>query len=164
MVDYAISHPVTRKFLHVIILACSTVPMITPPYTKSVISLFIRGIISSPWEACCLKNLCSNIRSHSACMQGARIKYSRTVQTFNSCTSRPHVWQFLVLQTNIVNISGNRSSTSMSYVACDSQIYLVVRSSMPRELDGNRACSRLLCLGCPRITCRNHMLEVFGFL
>ena len=40
-----------------------------------------------------------------------------TVQTFNSCTSRPDVWQRLVVQTPMDNITKNKPSTLMTHVA-----------------------------------------------
>ena len=53
-----------------------------------------------------------------------------TVQTFNSCTSRPDVCQCLVVQRPIDNMSNNRPSTSMTHVACETKLRSFVRSSM----------------------------------
>ena len=51
-----------------------------------------------------------------------------TVQTFNSCTSRPDVCHCLVVQIPIDNMSKNNPSTSMTHVACESKLRSVVRS------------------------------------
>ena len=51
-----------------------------------------------------------------------------TVQTFNSCTSRPEVCQCLVVQIPIENMSKHKSSTPMTHVACESELRSVVRS------------------------------------
>ena len=51
-----------------------------------------------------------------------------TVQTFNSCASRPDVCQCLVVQIPIDNMSENKPSTSMTHVACESKLRSVVRS------------------------------------
>ena len=51
---------------------------------------------------------------------------SNTVKTFNSCTSRPDVWQCLIVQTPM-----NKRSTSTTHVVCESKLHLVLRSSMP---------------------------------
>ena len=51
-----------------------------------------------------------------------------TVQTFNSCTSRPDVCHCLVVQIPIDNMSKNNQSTSMTHVACESKLRSVVRS------------------------------------
>ena len=37
--------------------------------------------------------------------------FTYTVQTFNSCTSRPDVWQCLVVHTRLGNMSKNKPST-----------------------------------------------------
>ena len=51
-----------------------------------------------------------------------------TVQTFNSCTSRPDVCQCLVVRTPMYNTSRNTSNTLMKHVACKSKLGSVVRS------------------------------------
>ena len=51
-----------------------------------------------------------------------------TEQTFSSCTSQPDVFQCLVVQTPVDNIS--RPSTTMTNVACESKLRPIVRSSM----------------------------------
>ena len=46
----------------------------------------------------------------------------------------------------------NKPGISMTCVACESKLRLVLRSSlMPKELDGSRAFGRVLRLGCRRI-------------
>ena len=56
---------------------------------------------------------------------------SHTVQTFNSCTSRPDVCQCLVVQTPMDNMSKiNKPSTSMAHVNFKPKLLSVVRSSM----------------------------------
>ena len=52
------------------------------------------------------------------------------VQTYTSCTSRPDVCQCLVVQTPMHNMSRNIPTTSMTHVACESKLRLVVMSSM----------------------------------
>ena len=61
---------------------------------------------------------------------------SHTVQTFNSCTSRPDVCQCLFVQTRHVTCQKNKPSTPMTDVACESKVSLIVRSSM-RPYPGN---------------------------
>ena len=70
-----------------------------------------------------------------------------TVQTFNSCTSRPDVRMGLVVQTLIDNVSkmnqaqsGLRTKTTFN---CE-----VVHASMSRKLGGNWAYSRVFVLYC----------------
>ena len=61
---------------------------------------------------------------------------TNTVQTFNSCTSRPDVCQCLVVQTPMDNVK-IKPSTSMAHLACESMLLWVVRPSMhpcPRNL------------------------------
>ena len=53
-----------------------------------------------------------------------------TVQTFNSCSSRPDVRQCLVVQIIVNNMSKNKPSTLMTHVACESKLLSVVRSFM----------------------------------
>ena len=69
---------------------------------------------------------------------------SDTVQTSNSCTSRPDVDQCLVAQTPMYNMSKNKPSTSITHVACE-------LGSVVRKFGGNRTCGHLLCPACPRI-------------
>ena len=99
---------------------------------------------------------CGRVFSHAFSV-GVRCRYC-TVQTLKSCTSRPDV-QCLVMQTHRDNMSTHKPNTSMTYVACDSKLRSVVRfsmhPSMPRKLGANRACSRDLYPGCPRIRCRS---------
>ena len=45
----------------------------------------------------------------------------------------------------------NKPSIPMTHVACESTLRSVVRSSMPRKLDGNRVCGRVLCPVLPRV-------------
>ena len=52
-----------------------------------------------------------------------------TVQTFNSCTNRPDVCQCPVVQTPMNNMSENKPSTQVTYVAYESKLRSVVRSS-----------------------------------
>ena len=54
----------------------------------------------------------------------------RTVQTFNSCTSRPCVCQCPAVLTPIENTSIHKANASTTYVACKSKLRSVVRSSM----------------------------------
>ena len=42
-----------------------------------------------------------------------------TLQTFNSCTSRPDVYQCTVVQTPIDNVKQNKPRTLMTHVACE---------------------------------------------
>ena len=69
-----------------------------------------------------------------------------TVQTFNSCTSCPDVYQCLVVQTrmdNVSKISQEQSSLrTKTTFSCE-----VIHASIPREFGGNWACSRVLCPG-----------------
>ena len=51
----------------------------------------------------------------------------KTVQTFNSCTSRPYVCQ---CQCVVVKHPKNMQSTSMAHVACDSKLSSFLRLSM----------------------------------
>ena len=53
-----------------------------------------------------------------------------TVQAYNSYTSRPDVRQCLVVQTPMENKLRYNPSTSMTQVACESQLRPVMRSSM----------------------------------
>ena len=53
-----------------------------------------------------------------------------TVQAFNSCTSRPDVSQCVVIHIPVDNMSKNKPSTSMTQVACESNLRSVIRSSM----------------------------------
>ena len=82
--------------------------------------------------------------------------YTLTVQTFNSCTSRPDVCQNQVVETPMDDMSKNKPSTSMTHVhvVCDFQAtfsFEVIHAAMPRKLCGNRACSRVLCPDCPHV-------------
>ena len=47
-----------------------------------------------------------------------------TVQTFNSCTSRPDVCQFLIVQTPMGNIYRNTPSTSVTLTLLAHQSYV----------------------------------------
>ena len=60
---------------------------------------------------------------------GARFVHT-TVQTVNSCTSRPDVCQCLAIQTSMDNMSKNKPDTSMSQVSSESKLRSVVSSSM----------------------------------
>ena len=53
-----------------------------------------------------------------------------TVQTFNSCTSRPVVYQCLVVEAPVDNMSTYNPSTSMAHVACESKSRSLVRLSV----------------------------------
>ena len=53
-----------------------------------------------------------------------------TVQTFNSCTSRPDVYQCLVVRTLVDNNSKNEGSTSMTHIAFETKLCSVVKSHM----------------------------------
>ena len=53
-----------------------------------------------------------------------------TVQTFNSCTSRPDICQCLVVQTPIDIMSNKKSNTLITHIACESKLRSVVRSYM----------------------------------
>ena len=67
------------------------------------------------------------------CLSLTRVGPSR-VQTFNSCTSRPDVYQCLIVQKPAGNMSTDMSikmpSTAMTQVACESKVCSVVRSSL----------------------------------
>ena len=52
-----------------------------------------------------------------------------TEQTSNSCNSRLNVYQCLVVETSMDNMSNNMQSTLMIHVACESKLTSVVRSS-----------------------------------
>ena len=67
-----------------------------------------------------------------------------TVQTFNSCISRPGVCQCLVVQTFMDNMSKNKPRISMTHIACKSMLLSVVRSSMYLR-PGNWMTIELLC-------------------
>ena len=79
---------------------------------------------------------------------------TRTVQTFNSGTSRPDVCQCLVVQIPMDNMS-KKTSTSITHVACESKLRSVVLWSQSfiraQETGCKRACGRVLCPGCPCI-------------
>ena len=75
------------------------------------------------------------------------------VQTFNSCTSRPDVWQCLVVHTPTNNMSGNRPTTSMKHVAYEFQARIsceVIYTSMPREIGGQSGVRSWILPGLPR--------------
>ena len=64
-----------------------------------------------------------------------------TVQTLDSCTSRPDVCQCLVAQSPMDSMSKTKTSISMTHVACRSKLRPIVRSSVhPRP--GNRVAIR----------------------
>ena len=51
-------------------------------------------------------------------------------------------------------MSQSKPSTSMTHVVSEFQATFsseVIHAPMPRKLGGNRACSRVLCPGCPRL-------------
>ena len=82
------------------------------------------------------------------------------VETFDSCTSRPDVCQYLVLQIPTDNMSKNTPSPAMAHVACESKLRSVVRSSM-HPCPGNwvaigRAVDYHVRVA-PRIQCRNSL-------
>ena len=52
----------------------------------------------------------------------------RTVQTFDSCTSRLDLCYCLVVQTPLDNMSKNKPSTSMANITCESKLRSVLRS------------------------------------
>ena len=69
-----------------------------------------------------------------------------TLQTFNSCTSRPAVLQCLVGQTPIDNISKDKPNTSVTHVAGESKNMfscVVIQESMSRKLGGNRKSAKI---------------------
>ena len=53
-----------------------------------------------------------------------------TVQTFNSCTSRPVVCQCLVVKAPVDNMSKYNLSTVMAHAACESKSRSLVRLSV----------------------------------
>ena len=53
-----------------------------------------------------------------------------TIQTINSCNSRPDICQCLIVQAPIDNMSKNKPSTLMTQVACESRLCSVVRSEI----------------------------------
>ena len=73
-----------------------------------------------------------------------------TVQTFNSCTSRPDVCQCMVVQTLMDNMSKISQAHSCLLIkatfSCE-----VVHASMSRNMGDNWACGRVLCPDCPDI-------------
>ena len=79
------------------------------------------------------------------------IPHTHTIKTFNFCTSRPDVCQHLVVHTPGITCQTNKPSTLLTHVACQSKLYSVVRSPMPRKLGANQAQRRVSCKGCPRI-------------
>ena len=66
---------------------------------------------------------------------------SDTVQTFNSCTSRPNVRKCQVVQIPINNMSKNKPRTPMTHVAFESKLVSFVRSYM-HQGPGNLAAIR----------------------
>ena len=73
------------------------------------------------------------------------------------------MWQFLVGQapTENMSIKGQAHHWPLSLrisatVSCE-----VIQASMPRKLGGNRACGRLLCLGCIRKWCGDWMSVLY---
>ena len=71
-----------------------------------------------------------------------------TVQTFNSCTSRPDVCQCQPVQKTINNMSENKPGTPVTNVAYESKLRSVVRSSMHPWQTGVRSC---ITPGLPRL-------------
>ena len=85
------------------------------------------------------------------------LKEWSTVPAFNSGTSRPDVWQCLFVQTFINSKSKNKPEPINDVSNKDTLCCEVIYVSLPRKLGDNRACSRVLCPGCPRIWCRNYI-------
>ena len=66
----------------------------------------------------------------NSCMAFAASLY--TLQTFNSCTSRPDVCQCLVVgKTQCIRCQQNKPNTSIINVACESKLRSVMRSEGP---------------------------------
>ena len=81
-----------------------------------------------------------------------------TVQTSNSCTSRPDVCQCLVAHTPIGSMSkkwAKHINDPRSLLIKTTFICEVMPASMPRKRSGNRPCGSALCPGCPHLQCRN---------
>ena len=53
-----------------------------------------------------------------------------TISTSDSCNSGPDVWQCLVVQTPMDNMSTSKQSTAMTHTACKLKLRSVVWSSM----------------------------------
>ena len=79
-----------------------------------------------------------------------------TVEILNSCTSRPNVYQCLVVQHPWTTCQKTSQAqqwptllANQSYV----QLWCLGRvvATILRKLGGNQACGRVLCPGCPRI-------------
>ena len=83
-------------------------------------------MLRSNWENCPIRLL------HFCCYGIAKVKQESLAYStqFNSCPSRPDVYQCLVVQTSLHNISEKKPSTSKTHVACNSKLRSVVRSSM----------------------------------
>ena len=60
-----------------------------------------------------------------------------TVQTFNSFTSRLDVYQCMVVQTSLDDMSKNKLSTSMTHLAIELKLCSVERSSQLHPCQGN---------------------------
>ena len=54
----------------------------------------------------------------------------REVQTFNSCTSRPGVCHFLIVQTPMNNMPKIKQNAPITHVPCELKLRSIVRSSM----------------------------------
>ena len=54
--------------------------------------------------------------------------YVCTVQTFNSCTSRPDVCKCLVVKALVDNNSKNKRSTQMTHIAFETKVRSVLKS------------------------------------
>ena len=89
-----------------------------------------------------------------------------TVQTFNSRTRRSDVCQWPVVQIPMNNMSKKgQAHQRPTYLANQNYVQfwgqLPVVASMTRKLGGTRVCGRVSSPGCPRIYCRNLMLELY---
>ena len=79
--------------------------------------------------------LCANVSVHVCVCTCAR-----SVQSFNSCTSRPDASDWLYKHPGTTS-QRNKPSTSKSHVACKSKLLSVVSSSM-HPCPGNRVATR----------------------
>ena len=77
-----------------------------------------------------LRDIPEHLAAYSAEALSTSLLMLGTVQTFNSCTSRPDVRYYLAVQTPTDKMSKNKPSTSMTHVSCESKLRLVARSSM----------------------------------
>ena len=81
--------------------------------------------------------------------------HTYNLQTFNSSTSRPDVWQCLIVHTPMDNMSTNKPNTSMAHIACESKPPSVLRSSI-HSYSGN-----WVLIGCP-VVCYARTAHTFG--